>query len=257
VNDDLGALVDDRTIRFERRLPAPVERVWRAVTDPEEMRAWFPSAVVGERAVGARLEFRFDVHVPEGWDGEVTEWDPMRVFAFTWNGDQLRIELRPDGDATALVFTHVVYDRSAAARTGAGWHACLADLVAHAGGVPADPDAWSAVYDAYVDRMGPPAGERDGSTMTWRRMTHVDAAGVQAATMEPGPWGAGDRASEPIEWLITAAPGLTEYRLVHATAGEDADTAAAWHALLLQLDMWLAARQLVPADPARFLPLYR
>jgi len=34
---DLGTLVDDRTIRFERRLAAPVDRVWRAVTDPDEI----------------------------------------------------------------------------------------------------------------------------------------------------------------------------------------------------------------------------
>jgi hypothetical protein len=50
---------------------------------------------------------------------------------------------------------------------------------------------------------------------------------------------------------------VTTYRLTHATAGDDIDTAAAWHALLLQLDMWLAAQQLVPVEPARFLPLYR
>src|SRR5215211_7251136 len=50
--------VDGRpALRFERRLAHPVERVWRAVTDPDEMPAWFPSGVVGERAVGAELVF--------------------------------------------------------------------------------------------------------------------------------------------------------------------------------------------------------
>src|SRR5215211_1259069 len=44
-------------LRFERRYAHPLERVWRAVTDPAEMAAWFPSNVEGERAVGAELVF--------------------------------------------------------------------------------------------------------------------------------------------------------------------------------------------------------
>lgn len=259
VTDDLGTLVDgDRpTIRFERRFDAPLARVWEAVTDEEEMRAWFPSAVIGERAVGARLQFLADPHVPGGWEGTVVEWEPMRVFAFDWNGDDIRIELTADGDGTRLVFTHEVYDRSATARTGAGWHACLAGLTRHLGGGPPRDDEWGDVYSTYIDRMGPPAGVRTGSSMTWSRMTHVDAATVDATTKDPAAWGAGDRATDPIEWEVTTAGRLTAYRLTHATAGADAESAAAWHALLLQLDMWLAAQQLVPADAARFLPLYR
>ena len=30
-------------MRFERHYDYPVERVWQAVTDPDEMRQWFPS----------------------------------------------------------------------------------------------------------------------------------------------------------------------------------------------------------------------
>jgi hypothetical protein len=37
---------------------------------------------------------------------------------------------------------------------------------------------------------------------------------------------------------------------------DDPEAAAAWHARLLQLDMYLAAEVLVPADPARFAPRY-
>ena len=36
--------IDGRpAVRFERVYPHSVERVWRAVTDPAEMRHWFPS----------------------------------------------------------------------------------------------------------------------------------------------------------------------------------------------------------------------
>src|SRR3546814_12201994 len=50
--------IDGRpALRFERTYAHPMERVWRAVTSPEEMAAWFPSSVQGERAVVAALVF--------------------------------------------------------------------------------------------------------------------------------------------------------------------------------------------------------
>ncbi len=48
----------------------------------------------------------------------------------------------------------------------------------------------------------------------------------------------------------------SRYVLRLAGAAADPGLAAAWHARLLQLDMYLAAGMLVPADPARFRDLY-
>src|SRR5215212_2475411 len=39
-------------VRFERRLAHPVEHVWRRLTEPEELRHWFPSSVEFELRVG-------------------------------------------------------------------------------------------------------------------------------------------------------------------------------------------------------------
>ena len=46
-------------LRFTRRLAHPPERVWRALVDPEELDAWFPTTIEGECAPGAPLRFRF------------------------------------------------------------------------------------------------------------------------------------------------------------------------------------------------------
>src|SRR3954465_7663779 len=40
---------DRPVLRFERFLPRPVEEVWHAVTDPAEMRAWFPTRIESDR----------------------------------------------------------------------------------------------------------------------------------------------------------------------------------------------------------------
>ena len=174
------------TLCFERRLTAPVDRVWHAVTDPDEMRSWFPAAVIGERRVGAPLSFPFDEDPVDTFEGEVTAWDPTSVFAFTWNGDEIRIELSPDDDATRLVFTHELSNVSPAARTGAGWHACLANLDAHLGGPPADPDSWKTVYVTYLERMGPPPATPTRETsLRWERGHHVSPTRLWACLTEP------------------------------------------------------------------------
>ena len=173
---DAPATLDDHTITFERHLRAPVPRVWRAVTDPDELRAWFPSAIEGDRRVGAPLRFPFEGGEADTFTGEVVEWEPERVFAFTWGPDLLRIELTPDGDSTKLVFRQTIVHRSEAARTSSGWHVCLANLDVHLGGEgpPPGPDEWRALYADYLERMVPPLATVHGQVMfEWERMHFV------------------------------------------------------------------------------------
>lgn len=269
--------IDGRPVlRFERRYRHPIERVWRAITDPAEMSAWFPSDVEGERAVGAELQFVDDAQRAAAQEageptradgpifrGRVVTYDPPKVFAFTWGWELLRFELTPDGDETVLLFTHHLSHQSVAARNGAGWHMCLAALdellSAPADDTGGDGD-WMRVYDDYVTRMGPELGVRakDGS-MTWERSTHVDADEVRRVTSDPAEvaaWGAADHGDEPLQWQVEPNDEGTIYRLTHRGIDTDAELAATWHALLVQLDMYLAAGQLVPVDPKRWLAAY-
>jgi uncharacterized protein YndB with AHSA1/START domain len=244
-NDRLGT-IDDLTIRFERRLAAGVERVWRAVTDVDEMQSWFPSRVEGERKVGAQLTFPFDDGEADTFTGEVTEWEPMRVFAFSWNGDQLRIEVAPDGDATLLVFTQTLSHLTEAARTSSGWHHCLASLDAHLRGAEPPPDdGWKELYGEYIERMGPPEGTvGDDGSVTFERTHFVSPERVSEVFADRDAWGATD--APPAELTVES----TEFGSLYLVRIPDADatTAARWHGLLLQLDMFMAAGQLVPDD---------
>jgi len=131
--------IDGRpALRFERRLPYPVQRVWQAISDPAEREDWFPS---GEPLA-------------------VTEKDAPRLLAGTWFGDDLRFELRPDAatGGCVLVFTHTFADRETAARTAAGWDRCLARLDALLDGDPMDEAAslrdWPAVHERYAAEFG-------------------------------------------------------------------------------------------------------
>jgi uncharacterized protein YndB with AHSA1/START domain len=294
------ATIDGLTIRFERRLAAPVSRVWRAVTDEDEMRSWFPSAVQGERKVGAPLAFPFDDNVADTFEGEVTEWEPERVFAFTWNGDRLRIELEPDGDATRLLFVQTLSHLTEAARTSSGWHFCLANLDAHLGGVAPDPDAWKGLYSEYLDVMGPPMAEPSAQwSLTWERMHHVSPERVWECLTDPKELEAwmGYRVTRDlrlggeiafhfadedvvrgvivdleegrriaftfggptvVEWRVEAAEHGSRYRLTQYGMPEAraAGWGAGWHSFLLQLDMYMAAGQLVVDEHEPRIPAY-
>jgi uncharacterized protein YndB with AHSA1/START domain len=156
--------VDGRpALRFERRLAHPIDVVWRAVTEPAELAHWFPGAVGVDLRLGGRMTFADEGFTSQ--EGEVTELDPPRVFAFSWGDDDLRFELEPtDGGAGCVLrFTHVIDASDRAARDAAGWHVCLDLLERHLAGAPTTgpgPEAteeWRRRYDEYRSR-GLPAG---------------------------------------------------------------------------------------------------
>jgi len=157
---DLGALARQGAgwqLTFTRRLPHPPDKVWRAVTEPQHLAAWFPQQIEGERRAGAEL--RFMSASGDSFGGEMLVFEPPSVMELTWGSDRLRIELMPDGDGTVLTLTDTFDDLGKAARDAAGWHECLDRLVGGLGGSPL-PDwgaRWRQVHPVYVQRLGPEA----------------------------------------------------------------------------------------------------
>jgi uncharacterized protein YndB with AHSA1/START domain len=149
---------DNRPVlRFERHLPLPVETVWRAVTDTDEMRSWFPTRIeIDEWKVGASLVHHFDDHDIGPLSGTVLEWDPPRRVSFTWSDDTISFELSPSPDGgTTFVLTEELSPNHAA-RNAAGWESCLDRLQ----GV--DGESWTVRFDRYVASFEPLLGHQDG-----------------------------------------------------------------------------------------------
>jgi uncharacterized protein YndB with AHSA1/START domain len=164
-------------VRFERRLSHPAERVWRAITDRDELAAWFPADIEGElTSVGAELSFPFREGEAETETGEVLESDPPRLLAFTWGGQTLRFDLTPDGDGTRLVFTHAL-DRAETAKTAAGWQVCFDELEAALDGRPKPEfpeDRWTELHEGYAAEFGvdPEEGRRALAEVQAAREAH-------------------------------------------------------------------------------------
>jgi uncharacterized protein YndB with AHSA1/START domain len=129
--------VDGRpALHFERALPHPPERVWRALTEVDEQFAWHPTPGRIEPRAGGRIEWDPEGRVNGMAAGEVTEYDPPRLLAYTWavdpgrKPDHLRWELRPHDGGCVLVLLHAFGDRPQAPSYGAGWDMCLESLSA-------------------------------------------------------------------------------------------------------------------------------
>ncbi|WP_114561390.1 SRPBCC domain-containing protein [Desertihabitans aurantiacus] len=146
------------TLRFELALAYPVQRVWQAVSTPEELRCFFPGAADWGPAKGESIDLG-------GATLEITEVRPPHRLAWVMAGQPQSFELHPDGTGCRLVFVHVIDDLPAA-QTATGWQTYLSRLEPHlAGGHLSDEDAhrhWREIHEAYAARFGvdPEPGRR-------------------------------------------------------------------------------------------------
>jgi uncharacterized protein YndB with AHSA1/START domain len=151
-------------LRFERHLARPVDEVWRAVTDPDEMRSWFPTRIeIDEWKAGAAMTHHFDAHDIDPLPGRVLDWDPPRRVSFTWAADTITFELAPAGDGGTIFVLTEELSAQHAARNAAGWDACLDRLEAGA-----ESEAWQARFDRYASAFAPVLGLQEGPPEGYR-----------------------------------------------------------------------------------------
>jgi uncharacterized protein YndB with AHSA1/START domain len=173
---DYGEAAGQGSVRFRRRLPGPIERVWEHLTDSKLRSTWFAAGDMELRA-GGRLDYVFHNSeftapgevVPERYrkeegyrfTGTVTRCEPPRVLAWTWDGSEVTFELDPAGDEVLLTLTHVrLASRKERVDVCAGWHVHL-DLLRERlrGTTPRhfwrDVDRYEREYDARVPSERP------------------------------------------------------------------------------------------------------
>ncbi len=125
------------TLVLVRDLAHSPAKVWKALTDPEDLRAWAPFdsdrnlGTVGTAkltTVGAPA-----LHVTET---EVKRADPAKALEFAWGEQDMRWELEPlAGGGTRLKLWHSI-DRRYIAMGAAGWHVCFEVLDHYLAGQP-------------------------------------------------------------------------------------------------------------------------
>jgi uncharacterized protein YndB with AHSA1/START domain len=137
------ANVDGGMIKAEIEIAAPPQRVFRSLTDPAELAAWW-----GSDEMYRTTEWTVDLRPGGRWstvalgadgsrmtvDGEYLEVDPPRRLVYTWRPSwddyaetTVRFDLVPTATGTRVLVTHSGFGNRAeqAAGTGEGWKRVL------------------------------------------------------------------------------------------------------------------------------------
>ncbi|MFF0173989.1 SRPBCC domain-containing protein [Micromonospora profundi] len=150
---------DRPLLRLRRGYPAGAGRLWRAVSDSEEISTWWaPMRLRLEPRRGGKVTFLAPGEPPAF--GEVLEFDEGRTIAFTWDADIVRWQVEPDGDAAVLTLETTVEKPEYLAHCAAGWHTGLRQLCDHLAGQPVRTPEQSldpAVVEHYRQILRTPA----------------------------------------------------------------------------------------------------
>ena len=168
--DAYGALIEPTTLKIQRLLPGPIERIWAYLTDSELRRKWLAAGAM-EMKVGAPVELVWrndelndppsarpaDFPEEHRMQSRITECDPPHKLSIAWNNSgDVTFELEPRGKGVLLTVIHRrLPDRSTMLKVSAGWHMHLDVLVARASGnAPATFwEGWSRLQKEYDRRL--------------------------------------------------------------------------------------------------------
>jgi len=144
------------TDRIEKtiELKAPLERVWRALTDHEEFGKWFRFKLDGPFAAGevstGHITYPGYEHLP--WRATVQKIEPQRLFSYTWHPyavdpqvdyskekpTLVEFRLEPTANGTRLTITETGFDGlppqrmpEAMRMNDGGWTMQLKNIAAH------------------------------------------------------------------------------------------------------------------------------
>jgi uncharacterized protein YndB with AHSA1/START domain len=175
--ESYGKRVDAHTVRFERLLPGPVEKIWAYLTDGQKRGEWFASGPLPAK-VGETFQLRikhsdlsphkapppeqFKEIDAKGYTAteQLLALEPMRRLAYTFGyenppASEVEFTLRPEGEMVRLILTHSkVPDRAYAVNVSGGWHSHLSILQYKAEGKvpPAFWDVWRETEHTYEQR---------------------------------------------------------------------------------------------------------
>jgi uncharacterized protein YndB with AHSA1/START domain len=150
-------------LRFVRRIPRPVEKVWAALTIPERLADWLGPAADIDLRLGGHFIVWFAKDNDDAVRARITGYQPPNLLVLDWGGSEVRWELASEPGGCRLTFTQ----RSAPSNQpninafwllggAAGWHGFI-DELAHVAQDqrPAPGFDYPATWTRYERRFGP------------------------------------------------------------------------------------------------------
>lgn len=167
--EDFGTIKGGDTLKIQRWMPGPAERLWKYITDSELRRKWLASGDLPLAAGGAfELVWRNDKLSadgdprPEGFpevqrmSTHVVAIDPPHLLTIAWGGGSVTFELEEKDGRTRLTLTHRgLTDPGARIMIASGWHMHLDILRADIAGEKPGSfwSGWRRLRAEYADRL--------------------------------------------------------------------------------------------------------
>ena len=113
------------TLILVRELRHPATSVWKALTEPDQLREWAPFDA--DRSLGTAGPVKLSTvgaPTPQVSETIVTRAEAPRLLEYSWGENEMRWELESVGNGTRLTLWHNI-GRKFVAMGAAGWHICF------------------------------------------------------------------------------------------------------------------------------------
>lgn len=151
----------NHVVRFDLLLEHEIDKVWAALTEPQQLVKWLADADI-EPVPGGQLQLRFS-NTGSVINGQVTQVGPPHLFEFTWTSpgeaaSLVRWELSQAREGTRLILTHTLNTCTHLAEMLAGWHTHLEGLPRAILGhhVEWPWERWHEMHDLYKQQINLP-----------------------------------------------------------------------------------------------------
>jgi uncharacterized protein YndB with AHSA1/START domain len=210
----MGSRGSSIAMEFVRHYPHPIERVWRAISDPAEVGQWFIPPERWELKSGGAYRFHND-----DFSGVMEVVEPPRFIRFnfadpTEAGAYFQFELAPEAGGTRLRYlqhaapgtAHAwqpphAWDTPWGGGNLGGWHSAFEELADLLDGVPCGsrrpPTEFSAIVQDWAERFGRDFSTEQKSKISrelrererWFELIKIYRAHIDATLPPAGPKG--------------------------------------------------------------------
>jgi uncharacterized protein YndB with AHSA1/START domain len=149
MTEEIGDITTCYTVTFHRRSKHSPARLWRALTDPDELAVWMEAPAKVDPRVGGRYYVDFHGDGESGLDGVIVRMEPARTFAYVWGTSVCEWTIEPSDDGCAYTFVQTGLADRGQGEEGlpAGWHGFLDQLDITMDGGTFDHDEESAKWE--------------------------------------------------------------------------------------------------------------
>ncbi len=156
---DLGTFTHCYTIRYDRTSKHSPERLWRAITDSDEVTSWMQYPARIDLRVGGDYFVDFSTTNSGSLDGVIVAVEPARLLRYAWGTSivEWTIEAAADGCKHSFLQSGLADRGPGEEGLAAGWHAWFDDLDTYLDGEPPAPltdrRPWIALGERYKPIM--------------------------------------------------------------------------------------------------------